>query len=167
MTNIKISTTKVTSGNVISVTTDGGCRSNPGPGAWAFVVKKASGKPQVVENSGFLPYCTNNQAEYRALEAACLTLARWDHDEILGGILISSDSKLVVEQVNKRWKVKDEVLRPYFDTAYQAYQSLCIRTKVVLQWIPREQNLDADRLCNEEMDRRGIVSNKTKTGLTS
>lgn len=165
MTNIKTSTTKVTISNHLEVTIDGGSRSNPGPGAWAFVVRKLSGTSQVVETSGFLPHCTNNQAEYRALEAACLTLARWDHGELAGGVVIFSDSKLVVEQVNKRWKVKDERLRPYFDTAYQAYQLLRARTKVVLQWIPREQNLDADRLCNEEMDKRGIVSNKTKIRL--
>ena len=51
---------------------------------------------------------TNNVAEYRALiaglEAAAATPAR--------AVKVRGDSKLVIEQVAGRWKVKQEHLRP-------------------------------------------------------
>lgn len=140
------------------VNTDGGCRDNPGPGAWAFVLKYEDG---TVKNfSGFLSHCSNNQSEYRALEAACLTLGMLPASELPDSIEIFSDSQLIVEQVNGRWQVKDEGLRPFFTSAHCAFMKLRERCPTTLTWFRREFNTEADALCNLVMDRHGIVCSK-------
>ena len=168
--------------NKIIAHTDGGCRDNPGAGAWGFVLQdEESGL--VTKFSGFLPHTTNNQAEYRAVEAACITM----HNNVLSAccntsvtlpdkpptpqgekvpyvIEINSDSKLVVEQLNGRWQVKDAILRTYYQTALAALNTLKTVCPVNLRHISRELNKDADLLCNEVMDRRGIV-NTTKATI--
>lgn len=139
------------------VNTDGGCRDNPGPGAWAFVINKEDGS---VENySGFLPHCTNNVAEYRGLEAACLVIARKPKEELPKQIQIFSDSQLIVHQINGKWKVNDSV-RPYYTTAKAAFRQLHSVCRVSLTWVRREFNSEPDALCNMEMDKRGIVCSK-------
>jgi len=139
------------------VFTDGGCRDNPGPGAWAFVIKPEMG--QIQEYSGFLPHTTNNAAEYRGLEAACLTLCRIAHITLCS-VDIFSDSQLIVEQINGRWQVKDEGLRPFYASAKLAYSALKAVCPVSLSWVRREFNAEADALCGQVMDRRGIVCSR-------
>lgn len=71
---------------------------------------------------------TNNEMEYQALIKA-LELAN-------SGDKIFSDSKLIVNQVNEEWKVKDKGLGLYCDKA----KELKKRKNITLTWIPREQN---------------------------
>lgn len=136
--------------------TDGGCRDNPGPGAWAFVVMYEN---VTKEYSGFLPYCTNNQAEYRAFEAACLTGTELAKDLRPTIVDIFSDSKILVEQIHGRFKVNDQ-LRPYHATALTAYQQLQTVCQTSLRHFKRELNTHADSLCNFVMDRHGIVCSR-------
>jgi len=140
----------------IVVQTDGGCRDNPGPGAWAFVLL-TNENDSVHEHSGFLPHCTNNQAEYRALEAACISLCHLQDIEKVHEINIFSDSQLIVEQINQRWQVRDVDLRPYYLSANTAFNKLCSVCPTTLTWFRREHNTKADALCNRVMDRHGIV----------
>jgi ribonuclease HI len=88
---------------------------------------------------------TNNVAEYRAviaaLEAAAPLRAR--------RIVVRADSKLVVEQVAGRWKVKQAHLRPLLDrvrSLLRAYEA------VDLGHVPRAENTDADALVNAALD---------------
>jgi probable phosphoglycerate mutase len=60
------------------------------------------------------------------------------------------DSKLVVEQMSGRWKVKHPDMKPLAQTAAEAARSFA---RITYTWVPREQNKDADRLANEAMDR--------------
>lgn len=156
MVNNVVSTICAVGDRAWSVFTDGGCPSNPGPGAWAFVVKVDGAV--VEENSGFLPSPegTNNQNEYRALEAACLMLAMRSDGELPGEVNFYSDSMLIVEQINGRWKVND-LIRPFYQTARASFETLSKRTKVSLTWIRRELNQEADALCNIVLDKYGIV----------
>ena len=74
------------------------------------------------------PNITNNQAEYLAvLEAIKATT---------GNIEICSDSKLVVNQLNHEWHIKEDSLR---NIAVEIWKLVGNR-KVSFIWIPREQN---------------------------
>lgn len=139
------------------VNTDGGCRDNPGPGAWAFVINK--GNNETEEYSGFLPHCTNNQAEYRALEAACILIAQKPHSDLPAAVHFFSDSQLIVNQTNGNWKVNDEI-RPYYHTAAAAFKTLRSILPISLTWVRREFNSGPDALCNRTMDKHGIVCSK-------
>ncbi|NUR85684.1 MAG: bifunctional RNase H/acid phosphatase, partial [Nonomuraea sp.] len=86
-------------------------------------------------------------AEYRGLIAGLTAVLG------LGGegteVAVRMDSKLVVEQMAGRWKIKNEGLRPL---ALEA-AALARRLRVTeWTWIPREHNKHADRLANEAMD---------------
>lgn len=136
--------------------TDGGCRDNPGPGAWGVVLKIGE---NIEEYSGFLSHCTNNQAEYRGFEAACRLISQKEPKP--SSVEFFSDSQLVVEQINGRWQVKDLGLKPFFESALCAFNGLrAICPNVSLSWVRREFNQDADRLCNLTMDKHGIVCSK-------
>lgn len=140
------------------VYTDGGCPSNPGPGAWAVVIKKDSG--EVEEHCGFLPQeSTCNQCEYRAFEAACILLQRKTQGELPSSIDFFSDSQLIVNQINGKFKVNMEI-RPFYQTAKDAFVALSTRCPVSLTWVRRELNTEADSLCNLVLDKYGIVCSK-------
>lgn len=143
---------------VIKVFTDGGCRSNPGPGAWAFVLREGD---IVEEYSGFLPSCTNNQAEYRAFTAACLMLSRRGGLKPDSVVQMHSDSQLVVEQIHFRYKV-NTTLQPFFDEAFAAWVTLQDLCQVSLTHVRREFNKEADALCNQVMDKHGVVCERKR-----
>jgi ribonuclease HI len=132
---------------VLTIHTDGAARGNPGPAAYAYVIEGDGAG--VIEAAGRLEDTTNNVAEYTALVKAL------EHAERLGGrrLVILSDSELLVKQMAGAYKVKNEGLRPLYDQARQ----LCRRFEAVqLRHVRREENKEADRLCNEELDgRRG------------
>lgn len=127
------------------VEADGGSRGNPGPAGYGAVVKSPDGQvlAEVAESIGT---ATNNVAEYRGLIAGLQAVLA------LGGegqrVEARMDSKLAIEQMAGRWKIKNEGLRPL---AMEA-GALARRLKVTWKWIPRERNSHADRLANEAMD---------------
>jgi probable phosphoglycerate mutase len=135
----------VTSDRVV-IEADGGSRGNPGPAGFGAVVFDAASHEVLAERSEFIGRETNNVAEYRGLIAG-LTAARE-----LGArsVTVRMDSKLVVEQMSGRWKVKHQSMIPLSREARELQQSF---DDVSYEWIPREQNTHADRLTNEAMDR--------------
>jgi ribonuclease HI len=126
-----------------TIYTDGGSRGNPGPAAYAYVIKRP-GEVDVQEN-GFLGETTNNIAEYTGLVKAL------EHAKELGGhkLVVNSDSELMVKQMNGQYKVKNEGLRPLYNQAALMRKQF---DSVVIKHIYREQNAQADALCNEAMD---------------
>src|SRR5213080_1413459 len=116
---------------------DGGARGNPGPAAIGAVVLDASSEPptRLAAVSERIGETTNNVAEYRALiaglEAAAATPAR--------AVKVRGDSKLVIEQVAGRWKVKQEHLRPLHARAQELLQGYDV---VELAHVRRELNAD-------------------------
>ncbi|WP_214108475.1 bifunctional RNase H/acid phosphatase [Acrocarpospora catenulata] len=124
---------------------DGGSRGNPGPAGYGAVVRTPSGEV-LAEAAESIGVATNNVAEYRGLIAGLRAVLD------LGGegsaVEARMDSKLVIEQMAGRWKVKNEGLRPL---ALEA-GALARRLRVTWKWIPRERNTHADRLANEAMD---------------
>ncbi|WP_330304200.1 MULTISPECIES: bifunctional RNase H/acid phosphatase [unclassified Streptomyces] len=132
------------------VEADGGSRGNPGPAGYGSVVIDATTGETLVERAEYIGIATNNVAEYRGLVAG-LTAAR-DLDPT-ARVRVRMDSKLVVEQMSGRWKIKHPDMKPLAAEASRILPP----TQVTYEWIPREQNKHADRLANEAMDagRRG------------
>ena len=135
------------------IRTDGAARGNPGPASSGAVLIDASAPgarrpnaPPVASISEYLGVQTNNVAEYTAVLRA-LTLA---HELGAREVDLLLDSKLIVEQVNGRWRVKDAKLIPI-------HAELKARLGRFARWsathVPRAQNKQADALCNEAIDR--------------
>src|ERR1019366_8556014 len=84
-------------------------------------------------------------AEYTGLVKAL------EHARELGGrmLIVNSDSELMVKQMNGQYKVKNEGLRPLYEQAVQLRKQF---ESVTIKHIYREQNSQADALCNEAMD---------------
>lgn len=127
------------------VEADGGSRGNPGPAGYGAVVKDASGAV-LAEAAEAIGTATNNVAEYRGLIAGLTALTELAGDG--AAVEVRMDSKLVIEQMAGRWKVKHENIRPL---ATQA-AALARRHRVTWRWVPRAENAHADRLANEAMD---------------
>lgn len=95
------------------VTFDGGSLGNPGKGYGSYVIDTEAerGKPVRLNFSPNGEVVTNNQAEYRSLIAALHDILRIA-GEGRPKVVIHGDSKLVLEQLAGRWKVKNAGLAP-------------------------------------------------------
>ncbi len=127
------------------VEADGGSRGNPGPAGYGAVVLDAGARQVLGEVYDGLGITTNNVAEYRGLIAG-LSAAR-----DLGATEVEArmDSKLVVEQMSGRWKIKHPPLQELADTARELAAGF---DAVTFVWIPRKDNARADALANRAMD---------------
>ncbi|MFF2076250.1 bifunctional RNase H/acid phosphatase [Kitasatospora sp. NPDC058162] len=127
------------------VEADGGSRGNPGPAGYGAVVRDADTGQLVAEAAEFIGHATNNVAEYRGLIAGLKAARELDPD---ASVDVRMDSKLVVEQMSGRWKIKHPDMQPLAAEARTVFP----RGRVSYTWIPREKNKDADKLANEAMD---------------
>ncbi|MFJ9536897.1 bifunctional RNase H/acid phosphatase [Streptomyces sp. NPDC101225] len=132
------------------VEADGGSRGNPGPAGYGSVVLDATTGQTLAEAAEYLGVATNNVAEYRGLLAGLRAAHELDPTAV---VHVRMDSKLVVEQMSGRWKIKHPDMKPLAMEAARVFPP----ERVTYEWIPREQNKHADRLANEAMDagRRG------------
>ncbi|WP_246159615.1 bifunctional RNase H/acid phosphatase [Nocardioides antri] len=128
----------------VVIEADGGSRGNPGPSAYGAVLKDAETGEVIAEDGRTLGIATNNVAEYSGLIAG-LRLAELYAPG--ADIEVRMDSKLVVEQMSGRWKIKHPDMRPL---AMEANRLAPFGTTYT--WVPREQNKHADRLANEALD---------------
>ncbi|HJQ46209.1 MAG TPA: bifunctional RNase H/acid phosphatase [Amycolatopsis sp.] len=135
----------------MTVEADGGSRGNPGPAGYGAVVRDAGTGEVLAERQDGLGVATNNVAEYSGLIAGLEAAA-----EAGASIVdVRMDSKLVVEQMSGRWKIKHEGLR---ELAERARGLVARFEQVRFEWIPRAQNAHADRLANEAMDTQAGVA---------
>ncbi|GAA4628669.1 bifunctional RNase H/acid phosphatase [Actinoallomurus vinaceus] len=128
------------------VEADGGSRGNPGPAGYGAVVRDALTGQVLAERAESVGVATNNVAEYRGLIAGLEAAAQLDSG---ADVEVRMDSKLVVEQMSGRWKIKHPDMKPL---ALQAQRIASGLSSVRYTWIPRERNKHADRLANEAMD---------------
>ena len=126
------------------VEADGGSRRNPGPAAYGAVVLVADAV--VRELAGALGVASNNVAEYRSLIAALEWIAA-QPDAQAARVEVRMDSKLVVEQMSGRWKIKHPDVR---ELALRP-AGHCPATRCAT-WVPRAANKRADALVNEVLD---------------
>ena len=109
----------------ISVYVDGSGGENSGYG---FFVKE-TGESFYEKN----PNLTNNQAEYLAIIAALKKFVN-SEDEIV----IYSDSKNTVNQLNHEFAINNEQLR---ELAQESWSIMGKFTNLTVTWVPRKENL--------------------------
>jgi probable phosphoglycerate mutase len=129
----------------VVVEADGGSRGNPGPAGYGAVVRDADSGEVLAEVAGGIGTATNNVAEYQGLLAGLRAAA----DLGPADVEVRMDSKLVVEQMSGRWRVRHPDLAPLAAEVAALVRSL---PAVRFGWVPRESNRHADRLANEAMD---------------
>ena len=135
------------------IRTDGAARGNPGPasaGAALYALVRPDARdPRAAPDASISDYLgvqTNNVAEYTGVVRA-LDLAR---DLGAGEVHLLLDSKLIVEQLAGRWRVKDPKLIPLWAAARATLHGF---SKWTATHVPRAQNSIADALANEAIDR--------------
>ena len=123
---------------------DGASRGNPGPAGAGAVLISADGKV-IAELTKFLGTTTNNVAEYTGLIVGLEEAKRRGVDDLD----VRMDSKLVVEQMSGRWKIKHPNMKPL---ALKAGALFATFPKRAISHVPREENGIADALSNRAID---------------
>ncbi|MBN9150167.1 MAG: reverse transcriptase-like protein [Micrococcales bacterium] len=132
---------------VLLIEADGGSRGNPGQaGSGSVVIDPETGEV-LAEVGRYLGVVSNNVAEYTALIEGVRRALAIDPDAELH---VRMDSKLVVEQMSGRWKIK----HPDMAELAAVARELLTGTPVRFEWIPRERNKRADAAANRAMDLR-------------
>ncbi len=80
---------------MIHIFTDGSARGNPGPGGYGIILKSG---PHYKELSQGFRHTTNNRMELLSVIVALETIKTEGQE-----VLITSDSKYVVDAIEKRW----------------------------------------------------------------
>lgn len=124
---------------------DGASRGNPGPAAAAWVIRDASDGQVVIEEGLRLGEETNNRAEYLALLFALEDALLLSAEEVT----VRSDSELLVRQMEGTYRVKNPGLKGFYERARRLAASF---RKFRIEYVPREENLDADRAANSALD---------------
>ncbi|MBI3115464.1 MAG: ribonuclease HI family protein [Candidatus Kerfeldbacteria bacterium] len=127
----------------LTLYSDGGARGNPGPAGAGAVLREGGKTVAALKRS--LGEATNNQAEYQAL------LMGLEEAKRLGATQVACflDSELVVKQLNRQYKMKNQELGVWFVKVHNLCQEF---DRVTFTHVPREENTAADRLVNEALD---------------
>jgi ribonuclease HI len=130
----------------VLVYTDGGSRGNPGPSAIGILIYSPEGK-LLKDHREYIGEFTNNQAEYRAVLKA-LGLAR---EFTNGGVSCHSDSRLLVNQLSGRFKIKNPGIRDVIRFVRKAEEAF---SRVTYTYLPRTEPRMrlADALVNRALD---------------
>lgn len=132
----------------LTIFSDGATRGNPGPSSAAAILRSESGEIVAIV-AEFLGESTNNRAEYLAVFAGIRRARELGADEVA----LFLDSKLAVEQIAGRWKIKNPELKIL---AGKIAAELSHFRKWSIAHIPREKNRDADAAANKILDEKGF-----------
>ena len=126
------------------VEADGGSRGNPGPAGYGALVRDAETGRVLAERAASVGRATNNVAEYGGLVAGLQAVLDLDPT---AEVEVRMDSKLVIEQMAGRWKIKHPSMIPL------ARKAGTLRpARVTWTWVPRADNKTADALVNAALD---------------
>jgi len=128
----------------LRIYTDGAARGNPGPAGLGVVIEDDKGM-RLRGLHRWLGVATNNEAEYHALIEGLKAVSEWKPDRLE----IFLDSKLVVEQMNGRWKVKEARMQ---SLQAKAKELLAAFPEAEIKHVERERNKGADALANMAID---------------
>jgi probable phosphoglycerate mutase len=138
----------------LTVEADGGSRGNPGVAGYGALVRDTDTGALLAERAEPLGTASNNVAEYRGLIAGLQAAAAVDP---AAEVLVRMDSKLVVEQMSGRWKIRHADMRRL---ALEARDLAGVFSRaggsVRFEWVPRADNKAADALSNAAMDGRTV-----------
>src|SRR5688500_15262554 len=107
----------------LTIFTDGGARGNPGPAAIGVVATDEQGVV-VYEHSAYVGKTTNNEAEYKAFLVSLEWLLSSPQLAQATSITWKLDSMLVVEQLQRHWKIKEPHLQLLADQIWQKLELL-------------------------------------------
>lgn len=140
------------------VEADGGSRGNPGIAAGGAVVLDADGG--ILSELGvYVGVASNNVAEYSGMIAGLEAAFERDAE---ASVLVRMDSKLVVEQMSGRWKIK----HPDMQLLARRAEALIAGRDVAFEWVPRLSNARADAAANEAMDRQASFRRDVDDGVS-
>jgi ribonuclease HI len=131
------------------VEADGGSRGNPGQAAYGALIRDAESLTVLAAEGLPIGLATNNVAEYRGLIAG-LEMAR--EVDPAAAVEVRMDSRLVIEQMAGRWKIKHPDMKPLALAASRVRPA-----EVTWTWVPREQNKAADALVNRALDGQPVT----------
>jgi len=141
-------------GRRLVVEADGGSRGNPGNAGYGALVRDDVTGVVVAERAESVGIASNNVAEYCGLVAGLK--AAFDIDPA-AQVQVRLDSKLLVEQMSGRWKIKHEDMRRLALEAREVAADLrAAGGSVTYTWIPRAENSAADALANSAMDGKPV-----------
>lgn len=132
----------------LTIHTDGGSRGNPGQAAIGVVVFEDGEVIAEVKQS--IGVATNNEAEYTAVIYSLEWLASHPFSSAPTEVIWKLDSKLVVEQLSKNWKIKEPRMMDLAKKCWQALEALRMPHRFV--HVPRAENKEADALVNQALD---------------
>lgn len=131
------------------INTDGASKGNPGPSSYGFIIMNRGGG--IVHQEGeLIGVTTNNVAEYTAVVKALEYIIKRFFRKTPHKVEVVADSKLLVEQLSGRYKIKSPNLLPLFDKIKIMEFEV---GHVVYRSVPRAQNFIADRLANLPFER--------------
>ncbi len=136
---------------------DGASRGNPGPAAAGFTLADSDGT-QLQAKAFFLGRATNNIAEYTSLVKALEAAKQIGTEQLV----VFSDSELLVRQINGQYKVKSELIRPFFR---QAISLLGEFKNWQVRHISREKNEQADKLVNQALNLGTDIENEPEPAI--
>lgn len=130
----------------LKIYSDGASRGNPGPSAITFIIMDEYGEI-LIKKSKYVGIKTNNQAEYLALSSALDTASKISNEKVTCRL----DSKLVVNQLNGEYNVKDQKLRILWNELKKLKKRF---QKTVFIYVPRtDQYIQmVDLLANQTLD---------------
>ncbi|OGJ37477.1 MAG: hypothetical protein A2383_00435 [Candidatus Pacebacteria bacterium RIFOXYB1_FULL_39_46] len=132
----------------LTIHTDGGSRGNPGISGGGAVVFQDD--REIHSMSASFGIKTNNEAEYLAVIMALKWLKKFSQKQSIKQVKFFLDSKLVTEQLNKAWKIKEPRLRTLAHNCWEIIETLPY--SVIFSHVRREKNAEADLLANQAMD---------------
>ena len=125
---------------------DGASRSNPGPASYGGVIYDET-KNEIATYKKYIGNHTNNVAEY----LGCFHGIQACVQEGIKNVTIYGDSKLVIEQVSGRWKVKSENIKPIYNEIKKVLDT-GVFENIIFKHVKRNKNKRADQLANEALD---------------
>lgn len=133
---------------ILTINTDGGSRGNPGQAAIGVVIAKDGEVIEELKRS--IGVATNNEAEYTAVLHSLEWIQLHASENTPTKIVWKLDSKLVVEQLSKRWKIKEPRMQ---ELAKKCWAELAqLPCSYSFNHVPREENKEADALVNQALD---------------
>jgi ribonuclease HI len=123
---------------------DGCCLGNPGPMGAGAVVQTDRERKVLRKPFG---RGTNNQAEYHGLVLGLRHALAMDAD----AVTVHGDSQLVLRQLSGEYAVKAPGLKALHEEAKGLLQRF---SAVKLEWVPREENAEADQASRDALRRR-------------
>ena len=125
---------------------DGGANPNPGPTSGGAVIfeplNETNKRVKIIDIGLFLKTGTNNIGEYNGLKIGLEEAIRNN----IKNLVIHGDSKLVVYQVNKKWKINNEYIKSIHDEIMTLLNRF---DNIAIKHVYRENNIESDAICNE------------------